>query len=545
MYIKRVKKRVFISLLIIKKTNQMKTQTQTLRKVFMWYEVKKLSDYSDSMVAKKLGIDRRTVSKYRKMSEEDFNSFVSKGRVYTRILSSYYSAVHSLLLVDNDLPAALIEDRLKEKYPDFPKVSSKTVYNFVHHVRRQEKIPVRDAVRQTEAMEEFAYGSQGQVDFGTAHMRRVDGSRLRVYFFALVLSRSRYKYVYFQTTPFTGTTAVEAHELAFGYIEGIPKKLVYDQDSVFLKSENLGDYLLADDFRRYRDERGISVEFCRKADPQSKGRIENVIGYVKNNFLRARAFYDIGRLNEEALCWLDRKANGTRHATTKRLPRREWMIEKEHLAPYCPSRLIPREEAPLYTVRKDNTISYKGNFYRVPYGTYNGKGPEVSLKADNGIVSLYSQQGELLAEHPVSLEKGKVVGGTTYRRDRNSRLEVLKREVLSLWEGGDTLSLFIDLIHKDKPRYLRDNLKIIREVMGEYGKELVEAALNYCLANKLYNAFYLKEAAAYHLESECRKRKHPPVIKPLHEGVRVGRYDTDAFIPERSKIRGYDKIMEL
>jgi hypothetical protein len=33
----------------------MKTQTQTLRKVFMWYEVKKLSDYSDSMVAKKLG----------------------------------------------------------------------------------------------------------------------------------------------------------------------------------------------------------------------------------------------------------------------------------------------------------------------------------------------------------------------------------------------------------------------------------------------------------------------------------------------------------
>lgn len=137
------------------------------------------------------------------------------------------------------------------------------------------------------------------------------------------------------------------------------------------------------------------------------------------------------------------------------------------------------------------------------------------------------------------------VGGTTYRRDRNSRLEVLKREVLSLWEGGDTLSLFIDLIHRDKPRYLRDNLKIIREVIGEYGKELVEAALNYCLANKLYNAFYLKEATAYHLESECRKRKHPPVIKPLHEGVRVGRYDTDAFIPERSKIRGYDKIMEL
>ncbi len=104
-------------------------------------------------------------------------------------------------------------------------------------------------------------------------------------FFALVLSRSRYKYVFFQTTPFTGKTAVQAHEQAFRYIEGIPGKLLYDQDSVFLKSENLGDYLLADDFRRYRDERGISVEFCRKADPpQSKGRVENVVGYVKTTF---------------------------------------------------------------------------------------------------------------------------------------------------------------------------------------------------------------------------------------------------------------------
>ncbi|WP_436417567.1 transposase [Petrimonas sulfuriphila] len=70
--------------------------------------------------------------------------------------------------------------------------------------------------------------------------------------------------------------------------------------------------------------------------PQSKGRVENVVGYVKNNFLRARTFHDIDRLNEEALSWLERKANGTKHATTKRLPHDVWLIEKEHLSFFSP-----------------------------------------------------------------------------------------------------------------------------------------------------------------------------------------------------------------
>ncbi len=132
---------------------------------------------------KKLGIDRRTVSRYKKMSEEEFHEFSMKQRVYELVLSPYYPDVLSLLSIDNGLPAAVIEDRLKEKYPDLPKVNSKTVYNFVQHVRRQEKIPVPEKIRQTEALEEFAYGSQAQVDFGTAQMRRLDGSRRRVYFF--------------------------------------------------------------------------------------------------------------------------------------------------------------------------------------------------------------------------------------------------------------------------------------------------------------------------------------------------------------------------
>jgi hypothetical protein len=39
---------------------------------------------------------------------------------------------------------------------------------------------------------------------------------------------------------------------------------------------------------------------------------------------------------------------------------------------------------------------------------------------------------------------------------------------------------------------------MIREVMGEYGEEIVGSALDYCLDNGLYNALYLKEAASHY-----------------------------------------------
>lgn len=514
----------------------------------MWYEVKEFSilpGYSNAKISRELGVDRRTVSKYLKMTEEEFLEFASKTRVYERLLDPYYNDVLSLLIDDRGLPAAVIEDRLKEKHPCFPRVNSKTVYNFVRHVRREEKIPVPARIRQTEAMDEVPFGSQAQVDFGTALMRRQDGSRQRVYFFALVLSRSRYKYVFFQTTPFTAKTAVLAHELALAFIEGIPVKLLYDQDPVILNNENLGDYLLTEEFRSYRHERGMNMVFCRKSDPQSKGKVENVIGYVKNNFLRARTFHDIDRLNDEALGWLERTANGTPHSTTKRLPRDEWVIEKEHLAPFTPSPVIPRQVLSLYTVRKDNTVSYKGNFYRVPRGTYDGKGTEVSLEVKDGVLSLYDRRGNPVAEHPVSREKGRVVGGATYRQDRDARLEPLKKEVLSLWKGNGAMELFMDQIHEEKPRYLRDHLKVIREVISEHVKETTEKALEYCIENGLHNANRLKEAAAYYRELKLRGTELPPEAGVPREGVQTHRYATGAYTPQRSKINRYDQIMEV
>jgi hypothetical protein len=56
-------------------------------------------------------------------------------------LAQYYNNVKELLESAPYLSAAQVEDRLKESFSDLPDVNSKTVYNFVQAVRKEQDIP--------------------------------------------------------------------------------------------------------------------------------------------------------------------------------------------------------------------------------------------------------------------------------------------------------------------------------------------------------------------------------------------------------------------
>lgn len=201
-------------------------------------------------------------------------------------LHGYYDFVKEQLENHPYLSASQIEDRLKERYADLPGVHSKTVYNFVQSIRLAHHIakPKNKHVRVFEKREETAYGDEAQVDFGIYNMLKQGGGHQRVWVFAMVLSRSRQKFIYLQASPFTTATAIYAHQLAFDYFQGVPRHIVYDQDRLFMVDENYGDLILTSDFQHYVQNESFEVVFCRKADPQTKGKIENVIKYVKYNF---------------------------------------------------------------------------------------------------------------------------------------------------------------------------------------------------------------------------------------------------------------------
>ena len=150
-----------------------------------------------------------------------------------------------------------MHDWLMEHFPNFPGVTAKTVYNFVMWVRQKHHLPQTRPIREYNAVEELPYGLQAQVDFGQYNMRDGLAKRVKVWFFAMSLSRSRYKYIFFSDIPFTSHTAIVAHEKAFSFFNGIPDQIVYDQDKLFLTDENRGDLLLTSAFKDYCRERKV------------------------------------------------------------------------------------------------------------------------------------------------------------------------------------------------------------------------------------------------------------------------------------------------
>lgn len=235
---------------------------------------------------------------------------------------------------------------MKEQYPDLPVVFGKTVYNFVETVRRKYNLDKEGLSKRVyEKMPDTPYGEYAQMDFGESRMPTYRDDFVKVYFFVMVMSRSKQKFVYFSCTPFTSALAVYAHELAFAYFGGKPRRIIYDQDKVLLVRENLGDLILTRTFRAFVNEQHFQPVFCRPADPESKGKVENVVKYVKRNFLAGRTFNSLEVLNTEVLQWLEKTGNGKIHGTTRLVPAEEFEIERKYLLPYYGEPVPPQRRA--------------------------------------------------------------------------------------------------------------------------------------------------------------------------------------------------------
>jgi hypothetical protein len=279
--------------------------------LIMYFEIHRQErlGFKPSQIADYMGIDTRTVKKFLAMNERDYWDYQERLTHRGKKLEDYEGFIKGRIESCHQASSAQIHDWLKECHEDFIEVNAKTIYNFVQYVRSKYNLPKSFDSREFCKVEELPYGKQAQADLGEFNMTDSYGHRKKVYFFAAVLSRSRYKYVFFTEHPFTTEAIIIAHEKAFDFFAGYPKEMVYDQDKKMLTDENAGNLILTDAFRSYQQERPFKLHFCRKQDPQSKGKIENVIKYVKYNFLRGRVFNDICTLNGQAIAWLERTAN--------------------------------------------------------------------------------------------------------------------------------------------------------------------------------------------------------------------------------------------
>ncbi|MCF3945064.1 IS21 family transposase, partial [Oceanobacillus sp. APA_J-2(6-2)] len=77
--------------------------------------------------------------------------------------------------------------------------------------------------------------------------------------------------------------------------------------------------------------RGFKIYLCRKSDPESKGKVEQLIKFVKNNFANHRIFQDLESWQDSNLRWLKRTGNYKINHNTKKRPFEAHALEKQHL----------------------------------------------------------------------------------------------------------------------------------------------------------------------------------------------------------------------
>lgn len=216
------------------------------------------------------------------------------------------------------LSAAQIKDWLLERFPEV-KVGDSTVRLYVAQLREKYQIPKQKFTRQYEAVPELPMGQQLQVDWGETKQKTPDGRWVKLYVMCFVLARSRQKYMYWLDRPFQIPDVMEGHERAFHYFGGRTEEIVYDQDRLIAVDDNAGDLILTQAFQDYVNKRQFRVILCRKADPETKGKIENVVKYIKQNFADSRVYVNLENWNERALAWLKRTGNHRVHESTKKI----------------------------------------------------------------------------------------------------------------------------------------------------------------------------------------------------------------------------------
>ena len=463
------------------------------RKLVMWYKCneKKALGLTKAQIARELGLDVKTVRKYLRMSYDEFKSSESYKRMYIKVLDPYESKVSEWLDEHPDLSSSQIHDWLREHYPDLPDVNSKTVYNYVKYIRAKYNIEklVSSSPRQYGRIVETDFGEYAQVDFGEMWMQYEDKRRIKVYFFVMVLCRSRKKYVWFSKSPFTSDLAVYAHEKAFEYYGGKPKKIIYDQDAVFIHAENLGDYVLTKSFNSYMNQSHFQCIFCRKADPESKGKVENAVKYVKYNFLRGRTFVSIEQLSEEGVRWLSRTANGLPHHGTKLVPDEVFEEEKSYLTPYYGKPEMPQKGMVMYKVHKNNAISYHGCEYSLPSGSYKNQSSFVWIDVKESTLEIYDgETGKQVATHIISNERGKYVLDPSHRKQHRMALDKREQAILEYCNYDILAQLWLENLHKDKSRYYNDNVRVLSSEMRHFEPSTLHHAFEKSLDCSMYNA---------------------------------------------------------
>ena len=238
-----------------------------------------------------------------------------------------------------------------------------------------------------------------------------------VHVFCAVLAWSRVRFVRFAPDEQQATTLALLAE-CFEVIGGAPSVVLADRMNCLKGGVVAARVVPAPEYVRFATHYRFRPDFCEPVDPQSKGVVENLVGYGKDDLLRplllehaldtdaaidesvvtAKVLADLPAANKHAAAWCA-EVNANVHSETCAVPAVRLQRERELLTP-LPS-LRPAIGPPPVTRKVDrvSTIRLGSARYSVPVRL---RGASVAVVVDGPrVLILDVATGEVHAEHPL------------------------------------------------------------------------------------------------------------------------------------------------
>ena len=403
-----------------------------------------------------------------------------------RVTDAIRARVQALVLEDPERPPGEIGRLLKEEGTP---LGLSTVYRVLARVRTT--IPAALQVRFEGVAGEFA-----QFDFGEVSVRLLDGSRRAVHFAAYRLKYSRWMHVVVVPSERVEPLIRSLLE-SFAASGGVPLRVVFDNPKTVVVRHEEGRPVWNPVLAPVAIDYGFTIELCTPRQPQQKGAVENLVGYVKRAFFRARRFTDLtSDLPQQLGEWL-LEVNTTRpNRATKEIPAVRLAAEQTRLKPLA----IPPNEYGLsfvVTVGPTAMVTHQGIRYAMPAGAC---GIPATLWLYPDRVKIVTAGGKHEALHPrfpahgtVSYLPGQRAAQLAAVAGARKRLYFMRERILELGAVGE--GYLTELIHQ-RPHTWKGDVERLFALLEELGDGPFRAVLQRALFQRLIGAEYVVRLAA-------------------------------------------------
>jgi len=442
-------------------------------------------------VARHFGVSGRTVRRIARepVVEEADDREARRARGVGRpgIGTGVRERMKALMEEDREAPRLEILRQLRE---EGVVLGQSTFYRLFKEVDRT--LPQPLMVRFEGVAGEFA-----QFDFGQVDVRLPEGRKKRIHFAAYRLKYSRW----------VGVVIVEDERVeslvralleCFDASGGVPLRVVFDRPkTVVVGKDEHGQPIWNATLAQVAIDYGFTIELCAPRSPEQKGSVENLVGFVKRSFFRARRFADAtDDLAHQLLEW-EVEVNEERPSrATGEIPQTRLVLEQQRMKPVV---IPPAEYGLRYSVHVGPTalVDFQGIRYAMPAGAC---GIPATLHLYPDRVRIVTAGGRFEAAHPRFPRVGKTSYLPGQRAEQlaavagaRKRLYFMRERILELGPVGE--SYLTELIHA-RPYTWKGDVERLFALLEELGEPHFLRLLQRALFERLYGAEYVVALAA-------------------------------------------------